>query len=344
MVFHANRGKPDLEPAILGEFVRFGWLGVPVFFVISGYCIAERTAREGRAGGGGGRFLLDRLLRIYPPYWAALLLLVILNVSAAWWKGTSLNAPFVLPAGPGGWLRAVLCVEPWFGFATFHLVAWTLAYEVGFYFCAAGGLVAHRLIPRPWLMPLWWGLLLVGGLVPASAAWFPLLKLWPQFALGGMVWLAWQGDRSVGSRLTIGTIAVAVVALAVGWQTGEIGRPLSSWQPADVGLSLVAACACAWLLLVLRCWDGPLAAAPGLRWLGWIGTFSYSLYLVHAPVVSKLARGLEHLPVAGAHRDAVIVLACVGTLPCAWLFYRAVELRSESFRRVAVARIDPPKP
>jgi len=45
LVFHAHRGRPPLEPAWLGEFVSWGWLGVPLFFVISGYIMAYTTTR-----------------------------------------------------------------------------------------------------------------------------------------------------------------------------------------------------------------------------------------------------------------------------------------------------------
>jgi peptidoglycan/LPS O-acetylase OafA/YrhL len=105
LVFHAHRGRPPLEPAWLGEFVSWGWLGVPLFFVISGYCIAERVARETKQGRSTLRFVLDRLWRLFPPYWAALLVTLLLNIAGALVKGVPLTAPAVLPAG-WGWLAA----------------------------------------------------------------------------------------------------------------------------------------------------------------------------------------------------------------------------------------------
>lgn len=123
LIFHANRGKPDLLPDWLGGFVNHGWLGVHVFFVISGFCITERAAREYRQRGTARHFTLDRLWRIYPTYWAALGVTLLLNLAGALVKGQSVLAPAVLPAGPGQWFAAGLAIEPWLAQPTYLLVA-----------------------------------------------------------------------------------------------------------------------------------------------------------------------------------------------------------------------------
>ena len=48
-------------------------LGVSLFFVISGYCIAASAEATARKGGSPWGFMGRRVWRIYPPYWAALL-------------------------------------------------------------------------------------------------------------------------------------------------------------------------------------------------------------------------------------------------------------------------------
>lgn len=320
LLFHSNRGTPGLTPDWLGDFVSRGWLGVQVFFVVSGYCIAERVARESQRSGSVTGFLRDRFLRIYPPYWMALLCLLVLNVAAALVKGLPLSTPAVLPAGALNWLAAGAAVEPWLGQATFLLVAWTLTYELGFYLCAAIGLTLAQRTSRPWLMPAWWTLLLVVGLVPALTAWLPLLSLWPHFALGGLVWLAWHRAGTAVRRLAAGTAAIALVWVA------------SWWQPLDIAQPLRFGCGCAWLLLVLRRWDASLAAFAPLRWLGWVGGFSYSLYLIHAPIVGKLGNLLERVPLLARQPLLLLLLSSLVAIPCAWLFYRLIELRSEAFR------------
>lgn len=325
LIFHANRGKAPLGVPLIDDFITSGWLGVHLFFVVSGFCIAERTAREYRAGGNTRSFLLDRLLRIYPPYWAALALSILLNVAGALFKGVPLSTPFVLPEGLTGWLMAGAVLEPWFGQASFLLVAWTLTYEIGFYLCAAAALKLCLATRRGWTGPAFWGVLLIIGLVPTLATWLPLLTFWPQFALGGIVWLAGQYSTSTAVRIAISTVGIMLLYLV-------------SWlQPLEMAMPLRFSCGAAWLLVVLRPWDAQIVALPFLRWLSWTGVFSYSLYLLHGSIVGKLGNLLERWPPLSHQPAWLLILSSIFTVLCAWFFYRAIEARSEAFRRRYIA-------
>src|SRR5262245_25324420 len=46
-----------------------GKIGVPIFFVISGYCIAASAESVRGNRHGAGAFFVRRFRRIYPPYW-----------------------------------------------------------------------------------------------------------------------------------------------------------------------------------------------------------------------------------------------------------------------------------
>ena len=58
--------------------LRMMYLGVPIFFVISGYCIAASADSSRRKGDSPWTFLKRRFWRIYPPYWASLVGLIAL--------------------------------------------------------------------------------------------------------------------------------------------------------------------------------------------------------------------------------------------------------------------------
>lgn len=61
----------------------FGGFGMHLFFVISGYCIAANIYRLSFQPVNAWEFLRDRLLRIYPVYWAACLAAILLNALSA---------------------------------------------------------------------------------------------------------------------------------------------------------------------------------------------------------------------------------------------------------------------
>lgn len=332
MVFHAFNTwlevKPDFLPGWLAWFCLHGWLGLHVFFVISGYCIAERTAREYRRRGSVRLFALDRLRRIYPPYWAALAATILINVAAALVAGAPLtvaNGP--LPDGGNGWIQTLFVVEHWFGQPSYLLVAWTLSYEIGFYLLAALCLGLALGTARAWTGYALGGLLLIAGLVPAIGTWLPLLELWPHFAVGGLAWLLLHGLPGGGRRLAGGTLIFAGLALV-------------AWLPAaGRGHPMLFVTACAWLLLLLQPFDARLAAAPVLRWLGRAGTISYSIYLVHAPIVGKFRNLLSRYWQPGDPGAIWVPLAACGlAVACAWGFYRLVEVRTERWRRERLRR------
>ncbi|MEO7169586.1 MAG: acyltransferase [Sphingomonas sp.] len=70
--------RPDILLSYASSIFAFGWLGVPVFFVLSGYCIhrgyAMKLARAGDTQLAVLSFYKRRFVRIYPVYLGALLL------------------------------------------------------------------------------------------------------------------------------------------------------------------------------------------------------------------------------------------------------------------------------
>src|SRR3954471_14537232 len=106
-------------------FTWFGWVGVEIFFVISGFVIANSAAKSSPS-----EFLLGRALRLYPAVWvcatATLLVLVLFGSGPA--------SEFILP-----YIHAMLLVPKGVTGQWLDGVYWTLAAETAFYglvFCA----------------------------------------------------------------------------------------------------------------------------------------------------------------------------------------------------------------
>lgn len=321
MAFHAVNvwliARPDLLPPVLAWICAHGWLGAHVFFVVSGYCIAERLAREYQGDRSVRRFVLDRLLRIYPPYWAALAFAFALALLAGVFNG----GRSAFEGGAGQWLAAIFAAEHWLALPGYLLVAWTLSFEIGFYLLAALCLAVALQTKRPWAGGALAVVFCAAGLTPAIASRLPLLSLWPHFALGSLVWLLLR-QPSVTRRLLWGALLLGALAVFARTMPDNHGRPL------------LFVTGCAGLLLVLRPFDARLAAAPALRWVAWAGTISYSLYLIHAPVVGKFRNALARRWPPGEPGALWIPLAaCALAVAISWVFYHLVELRTEQWRK-----------
>ena len=110
----------------LGMVLDFGWLGVPVFFVLSGYLLTTQLLHRGLGVERVKRFWLRRALRIYPAYWLQLLVLLILASRFSFMPQLTTS---------GDIARHVLLwinLPPWMTLPM-NSVWWTLPVELGFY-------------------------------------------------------------------------------------------------------------------------------------------------------------------------------------------------------------------
>ena len=119
--------RPSLGPANPLAFVfRLGVYGVDLFFVLSGFCLAFPFLR-GRGEIDLARFASRRLVRIIPPYYAAIALFAL-----ALWAGPSPFIHYVFPPQDGWRLLAqalFLDRNPHYLSSPF----WTLAIELRWY-------------------------------------------------------------------------------------------------------------------------------------------------------------------------------------------------------------------
>jgi exopolysaccharide production protein ExoZ len=324
LLFHSLGAFPqDGLPGIL-RLVRvasqWGWVGVNVFFAISGWCIAERFAKGRSRGESGFHFAIERLLRIYPTYWAALLLAIAIHVAALPFNAGLLAG--AVPSGFSGWLGSFLILEPYFGRSSFLLVSWSLVYELGFYLCAAIALEAtrRRMGSGPFLF-------LAGSLLcfaPWVAHGFPppwrVLELWPDFFAGVA---AWRAVRRGSPASGYGVLAL-MLAASVFW-------------PGYGGIGRTSAVATALILALAWKQDERLSKTRLMRPLAWAGGVSYSLYLVHVPLVSSLENLLGRwVPSRSNWFIAVWVLGLAVAIAGAKLLNQYVELPFERWRRKAV--------
>jgi peptidoglycan/LPS O-acetylase OafA/YrhL len=328
----AYREAPNLDGGPwprLALILGFGYLGVPLFFVISGFCIhlpqARALTRATPTAPDWKRFFARRFWRLYPPYLAALVVAL-----ALWWVAGS----------PMPWLAVTtqaLLVHP-FHTATFDGVnppAWTLAVEAQLYLAYP---VVFRLIARFGALRALGAVLAVTMAYRVALAFTPLpseiggpawevfLARWFEWVLGAVV-AEWAAGR-LGLPRVLSSPWPGVVALGAG--------VLLEWYAGSWGLYVVKeplyGVAFALLLHAALAHERPgLGSAPG-RYLAGVGVYSYSLYLLHRPIqlaFEPLAREVATWPAVIAQGVPSSLLIMVATTPlvlwAARVFYRGCE-------------------
>lgn len=293
-------GGPILGP--LWQVVQHGGLGVSLFFVISGFCIHQRWARQQATSIAATvsftQFWRRRLWRLYPPYLAALgfsMSLVVLRYA----RGMELSYPSADPI----WLVKDFAVHalmlhgllPAYDYQGGNTVYWTLAREEYLY-ALYFPLLALRARAGPLRATAC--VLLIGLLLPPLAAAMPT----PQ-ASGWTIALAY-GVGSPRSAVTL-WIQWCLGLLAVEQYFGMAPAPRWSrrlgivplWVLAALGtsrLGLAVLVPAAWGMAFFTLLNWAVANEWRLResaaWnaLARIGVFSYSLYLVHLPTIEVL--------------------------------------------------------
>lgn len=264
-------------PGVLVNMLGHGWLGVPFFFILSGFILAHVYAGKGLTPRSSRPFFAARFARIYPVYLLSLLLM----------------APFGPPMDWSRDWQQFLMVQSWpvDGDARqWNLPAWSLSVEASFYLAfpivlplldrlpsgriavlfAANGLL---------LLAIWLNMGIPGAGVPPHELLqqtpLPLLRL-PEFLNGLLLGLLFRNHGGSVPRPALYAVIAAIL--------------LAAALPRSFFSHVIAILAFGPLIFLIaangeRGWAGRLL---NNRLLVFLGGASYAIYLLQVPVLYAL--------------------------------------------------------
>jgi peptidoglycan/LPS O-acetylase OafA/YrhL len=304
------------------EVLRDGHAAVLVFFVLSGL-VLSMPFLQGRAP-AYRVFVIKRVLRLYPPYASALLLAAVLQTAFA----------ARLPRGLSDWLTHANWAEPLTAQAALDYAlmlggrisldnpVWSLDYEMR----------VSLVLPLLLLPMLRWGaagaigtgvaMLSVGGfLLNLGSPGIPQ-AVGQTCLYGAMFMLGALLARRTGRLQALRLPSLSLWLLLLAWVIFYV-----CWRD-----TMLAAGAAALIAAVLV--PGPAQRLCGLAPARFLGRISYSLYLIHVPVLLTLLSALHGiLPVP------VILLLCPPAAILAGVaFHTIVEAPSHTLSRLVGRR------
>lgn len=338
----AHRPWPDFPATGLGKLAMTGWVGVDLFFVISGFVIGKTALDSHQRGGGWRRPFGERRLRRIAPLYLATLALYLFLVN-----------PDLLHQG---WV-SVYQIGMHLGFVhnlwhqthgTINPPNWSVGLEMQFYLLMA--------VCAPWLarnalwkvMAVWAGIAIAwrfgSTLILPPGASNPMLQfiyasqlpgVLDEFVCGiaiaklvqaGALQFAWQRFITWG--------AAALILLTLAWIT--VPAEVQYWQ-STAAIVLWRSLVCAGFAALLACivmlptgtgWGAGLITAT--RPLRYLGEISYGIYLWHMPVLLTL---LEKTPWQGSRLLGATVLCTVALAALSWHGFEKLWLTPNSPQR-----------
>ncbi|MBI2301525.1 MAG: acyltransferase [Armatimonadetes bacterium] len=298
---------------LLARVAGAGWMGVDLFFVLSGFLVSGLLYREHRRHGElrGLRFLARRGFKIYPAYW--LLILVSCLVDDM----------------PAARLDQLKCVATQLGLIQNYVCyrwdhTWSLAVEEHFYLLLtlAFTLLVRRRTAEPF-RPVAWAVPLLGLTVAAWRCWLRAAHAefdWlHQYAashvrLDELAWGVWLGYLHHHHADRLAAFAARrrpwlCAAVVIGFLPPTFAELSASWYLPTLGFSALAGGSMALVLLAVY---APEGARPGrlTRLLALTGLHSYSIYLFHRPVGIGFGWLMAHHVFPAA--DNVVVVCLMG--------------------------------
>jgi peptidoglycan/LPS O-acetylase OafA/YrhL len=279
--------------ALLKPFLYFGFAGVDLFFVISGFIMVTVHRRDLGNPAYRSTFVRKRFLRIMPTYWIAWLIAAALF---AWYYGFPppcygsesatlplLKSLFLLPSAHEH------CLIP---------QAWTLNYEMYFYLAFAVLAFLPRQVIKP-VFAAWFTLSLIATLLgPDRMGVFYRFNAINLYFLSGCALAVVPRQIISKNWIAFGTLGIA------GWVGSGWAYSNGYFQPGDIGVRFAYFGISSILIVASAIGSEGKFRVPQFALL--IGNASYAIYLLHMAAMLPI-----RLAVSGVVQPPVLLLATV---------------------------------
>jgi peptidoglycan/LPS O-acetylase OafA/YrhL len=305
VLFHLNQAIPHVDNWYR-NLVKYGWLGVPMFFVISGYCIVISAYNSTSVKD----FLARRFFRIFPPYWLSIIIVLFAACFQKLYIGS--NAVHYIPRNMTDILATItLTTTPLTNVHGMNWVYWTLTCELFFYLTICLVLLFNKKLIVYFLMAI----SLLAAILPLqNSGILFFIDQWPAFGLGFCIYYFFKASNAL-SWLCFGVLLL-INLFALYAKSG-----LSS--AAIVTLTTFG------LIFISHYVKSPANIFSKL------GQHSYSVYLIHVPVGVYIIGLFESKYIQqNAFFNFIYDLTIYAFISIvAWLIYNHVEKPSIEYGR-----------
>ena len=301
-LFHFTHGNPRfLSVGLLHSAGAYGWAGVDIFFVISGFIIPMSLHRSGYSVRNFFTFVWRRIVRLDPPYLVSIVVVIMLAYASSMAPGFQ-GERFVLSL-PRLFLH-IGYLNGFFGVPWYSDIYWTLAIELQFYLLM--GLIYPLLVDRrDEIGTSVLALLALSGFAMSSPAY---LTAWIFPFLMGIT-----AFRFRSGLVSLPVFLVQVLAASAG--TRATLGPLPFFE------TMISTGAIAFVTM------------PPIRVVAFFGAISYPLYLLHITIGGRVINIAARLQLTPAGKLGAVFAAFALSTAAAYVLHQQVEVPAQRWSR-----------
>lgn len=319
----------------ISNILEKGYLGVDIFFVISGFVISYSVRNGVHTPGFLFRFSVRRSIRLDPSYWLTIILeLLLIKIGLLLFPALGTDFPSI-----DSILAHFVYLQGLLGYSNIVAIFWTLCYEVQFYLVFVTGLVAIQAVRQTIdeksakvialivsaISFIWSVAVFFGPVEPPISGLF--IDRWFQFFIGFLA-MRCVLQQKLTIEFFLGSFLIVVGILAypeVGFDNGTTALVIS------------------WSLVVAAVYTNYMSIWLSGNVSQFLGRISYSLYLIH-PVIGwrfiKLLHKFNGEDFSPFQAWLALAAGVGVSILSAWLMYKLVE--SSSLRVCHRIRMDQP--
>lgn len=247
---------------LLAPYSKYGYLGVHLFFIISGFVILMTAAK-----GGVRSFFVSRVVRLYPAFWTCCTVTFVVTVIIG---GSSYSASF------GQYFVNMTMLSEFFNVKSIDDVYWSLFVEIKFYIFIVILLTIGKINKIQSILIFWILISIILEIFPVYKIKYLLIANWSTYFIAGSIFfLIWSNGASMTRIALVGVSWIlAMVQLTRG--VARFERHYNTDLDTVIVCGIVTLFYLAMFLISFR----KTGFVGRCRWV-FVGSLTYPLYLIH---------------------------------------------------------------